>query len=125
MALVRTKPGVELLFTDATMQMVSTLRKLAADLPIDFLWVTSGIDGEHSGPNDPHHHGAALDIRTHNFPTRGARYDFCAALQLQLTKTFYCFVEHPDTDGEHIHVQVAKGKTYPPAPVNGAAARNA
>ncbi len=30
------------------------------------LTITSGTDGAHSGPGDPHYHGEAYDVRSHD-----------------------------------------------------------
>jgi hypothetical protein len=75
------------------------------------LTITSGTDGIHSGPDDPHHRGEAYDVRTHDLPD--------AALALQAIQEFldsvhfFSFIEDPGTAGEHIHCQVRKGTTYP------------
>ena len=82
-------------------------RKLGQDLTI-----TSGTDGVHSGPADPHHFGEAYDIRSH---------DFAAALRPAVVKTvmdllgwkqFYGFIEAPGTADEHFHFQRKKDTTF-------------
>lgn len=116
MARLLALPSVEFCVVDeATIYLLSTLQKYVAALQfLDEVVITSGTDGAHSGPDDPHHHGHALDIRTHNFPTRADRFAFAAALEARLGKYFFAFVEDPDTDNEHVHVQVRKGCVYPP-----------
>jgi hypothetical protein len=74
------------------------------------LVITSACDGEHSGPNDPHHKGEAYDVRTHDLGDR--KYTFLQILKEQLGEKFYAFLEDPDTPNEHIHVQLAIGATY-------------
>lgn len=103
---------------EATLYMLAALRKLAAPLGFEAVFITAGTNGQHSGPEDPHYKGNALDIRTHNFPTRVARFDFAEALGTELGRQFFAFVEDPDSANEHIHVQVAKGKVWPPVPIN-------
>lgn len=72
--------------------------------------ITSACDGEHSGPEDPHHKGLAYDIRAHDLPDPAI---FLQELQSELgTEQFFSFIEDPDTPNEHIHVQVRKGHTY-------------
>jgi hypothetical protein len=114
MSVVRIKPGV--LFTTIA---PGGFRILAA---IDFvaegnahdLTITSACDGEHSGPNDPHHRGEAYDVRTHDLDNKD---DVLKQLQFQLgTESFYAFLEDPGTDNEHIHIQVKKGTVFPPNP---------
>lgn len=127
MAKLTALPSVELAVIDeATIYLLKTILALAADTPwLDELVITSGSDGAHSGPDDPHHRGHAFDLRTHNFPSRALKFTFCDTLTQRLGRQFYAFVEDPDQPNEHIHVQVAKGKTYPPAPITVGAARTA
>lgn len=74
------------------------------------LVITSGTDGEHSGPNDPHHRGEAYDVRTKDLTNKQGVLE---TIQAFLGDAFYAFLESPDTDNEHIHIQVKKGTTYP------------
>lgn len=74
--------------------------------------VTSALDGDHSGPEDPHLHGDALDVRTHDLPDPKR-----AVLVTQLylgEKYFYAFLEDEGKPNEHMHCQKRKGVTYPP-----------
>ena len=72
--------------------------------------ITSACDGEHSGPDDPHHRGLAYDIRTHDLPDPAI---FLQELQEELgTDEFYSFIEAEGTPNEHIHCQLRKGHTY-------------
>lgn len=111
MSVVRTKPGVEFtVIAPGGFEMLAAIVATATALGTD-LTITSACDGEHSGPNDPHHRGEAYDIRTHDLA------DPSMALQelqsnLDLTH-FYAFLEAAGTENEHIHVQVKKGTTYP------------
>lgn len=111
--------------TEAGLLMLNTLRILAARLPIDAVWITAAMNGIHSGPADPHYHGNAFDVRTHNFPTRADRFMFCDRLLAALGPLFFAFVEDPDAPNEHIHVQVKNGCTYPAPLAPLAPSRNA
>lgn len=85
---------------------------LMARLADEDLTITSATDGEHSGPDDPHHRGEAYDIRTHDLQDKERTL---SVLEGMLGTAFYAFIEDPGTPNEHIHCQVAKGTTYPPA----------
>ncbi|SRR6266852_1129405 len=112
MGVIRVKPGVE--FTKIAtggFHILMALTALVEALPFD-VTITSACDGEHSGPNDPHHRGEAYDVRSHDLPDKLA---FLVRFKGALGESsFYAFLEDPDTDNEHIHVQVKKGTTYPP-----------
>ena len=79
------------------------------------LTITSGTDAalEHSGPNDPHHRGEAYDIRTHDLTEQQKASVLSALMAVLGWDRFYAFIEAPDTENEHIHLQVKKGTTYP------------
>src|SRR5258707_3843230 len=93
--------------------MLAVLDFIATELSHD-LTITSACDGEHSGPDDPHHRGEAYDVRTHDLPDKNGAL---ALIQQSLGTAFYAFLEDPDSENEHIHCQVAKGTVYPPAPM--------
>ena len=117
---VRTKPGV--LFTRTMpdgevrslapggIAILSALDLTAKEIKHD-LTVTSGMDGTHSGPNDPHLRGEAFDVRTHDLDNPKHALE---TLIVQLGPLFYAFLEDEATDNEHIHVQILKGSVYPP-----------
>lgn len=86
----------------------TTARKLGKDLCI-----TSACDGEHSGPDDPHHRGEAYDVRSHDFDDAFKAVVLNALQALLPLANFYAFLESPGTDNEHFHIQVRKGTTYP------------
>ena len=73
--------------------------------------VTSAMDGTHSGPDDPHPHGNALDLRSHDLPDKLKTLE---VLQKHHGPLFYSFLEDEGTDNEHIHAQVRKGTIFPP-----------
>lgn len=108
--IVNVKPGVQFtVIAPAGFHILSCIQLIAEGRPFD-LTITSACDGEHSGPNDPHHRGEAYDVRCHDlsYPAQ-VLHD----LQQLLGAKFYAFIEDPDTDNTHIHVQLAKGEVYP------------
>ena len=110
--MIRVKPGVEFaVIGPAGYVIIEALKAASRKLGQD-LTITSGTDGAHSGPTDPHHTGEAYDVRSHDFP---------AALRFVVLKTimdaldparFYGFLEAPDTDNEHFHIQRRHGTTF-------------
>lgn len=85
-----------------------TARQVGFDLTI-----TSACDGEHSGPNDPHHRGEAYDVRSHDL-SDAQKSQVLSSLVAQLSPgSFFFFLESPGTDNEHFHIQVKKGTVYP------------
>lgn len=100
------------------------------------LTITSGTDGTHSGPGDPHYRGEAFDVRSHGLTTeqQGAvlqltMHTLAAITQvygadpaLQFTSgglacdLFFGFLEAANTPNEHFHFQVRNGRTVPPMP---------
>jgi hypothetical protein len=113
MGVVRVKDGVQ--FTKIApggFRLLEAIATTARKLDLD-LTITSACDGEHSGPNDPHHRGEAYDVRSHDLnPNQKSQVLGRFMDQLELAN-FYYFIESPGTDNEHFHLQVAKGTTYP------------
>ena len=108
---VRVKDGVQFTtIAPAGFHILAAIDNAAAFIAHD-LTITSACDGEHSGPDDPHHRGEAYDVRTHDLP------DKQLALQAIINRLgelkFFAFIEDPETDNEHIHVQIRKGIMYP------------
>lgn len=108
---VLSKPGV--LFTiisPAGFTIIAALDDVAAVIDHD-IEITSACDGEHSGPDDPHLHGSAYDIRTHGLPDKSFAL---ATLKSFLDDAkFYAFIEDEGLPNEHIHVQLRHGAVYP------------
>lgn len=104
-------------FDDVTVYLLRMVLVAAAQLqePAELV-ITSACDGTHSGPEDPHHKGHALDIRSHSFPSSESKAAFVKALQWQLGPSYYVFLESPDQTNEHFHLQLKKGLTSPLAP---------
>lgn len=108
MSVVRVKDGV--LFTKIAPGGFRILAAIDNASSHEDLVITSACDGEHSGPNDPHHRGEAYDVRTYDLNDKQGVLE---AIQQFLGDRFYAFLESPDTDNEHIHIQVKKGTTFP------------
>jgi hypothetical protein len=113
MGAVYVKPGV--LFTKIApggFRILAAIDAIADGDQCDLI-ITSACDGEHSGPDDPHHRGEAYDVRSHDFdPTLKGKV--LKDIQFFLgPEHFYAFLEDPGTDNEHFHIQVKKGTVYP------------
>jgi hypothetical protein len=113
---VTTLPGVEFArIAPAGFAILAALWQASQSLQCDFQ-ITSGTDGQHSGPTDPHYTGEAYDIRTLGLPA-GMAAKLAAFLANELGAAFYVLHEMPgdtpQTTGEHLHVQRAKGTVYP------------
>lgn len=118
MNVVRVKPGVQFtVIAPGGFAILAALEFASFTLDED-VTITSACDGEHSGPDDPHHRGEAYDIRTHDLMSAEQKQDLLEAVMDELNGSkgigkFYGFIEDPGTSNEHIHIQVAKGTTYP------------
>lgn len=95
------------------------------------LVITSGTDGLHSGPMDPHHLGQAFDVRSQGLPDKKAVLQAImgelADLEAQLvgpraldagfggyvTAHFFGTLEGEGTDNEHFHFQVRRARPLP------------
>ena len=109
---VWSKPGVEFsLIAPGGFRILMAIAQTAFTLGTDLI-ITSGTDGEHSGPDDPHHKGEAYDIRSHDL-TEDEKSLILSTIMGILGPEFYGFLENPGQDAEHFHVQVAKGTVYP------------
>lgn len=112
MSAVHVKYGV--LFTviaPGGFRILSAIERTARACGVD-LTITSACDGMHSGPADPHHRGEAFDVRTHDLGMDAAQR-VLQAIKGELNDGFFAFIESPNTDNEHMHIQVRKGATYP------------
>lgn len=90
--------------------------------------ITSGTDGEHSGPTDPHKLGEAYDVRSKDLTAISPNGLILAVLEKLktgpydyptptsggfATSHFFGFLESPDTPNTHIHFQRRKNTTFP------------
>jgi hypothetical protein len=78
---------------------------------VEALTITSACDGEHSGPDDPHHRGEAYDVRSHDLQDKVRTLN--AIMDCLEMERFFGFLEDSGTENEHIHIQVKKGTVYP------------
>ena|SRR5438045_5669959 len=111
MPVLTSKPGV--LFTvisPAGFQMLSALTRCAVIIGQD-MEITSACDGEHSGPDDPHLHGNAFDVRLHGI--RDKHLALATLKSLLDYNKFFAWIEDEDAPNEHIHVQLRHGMVYP------------
>ncbi|SRR5258708_3596465 len=109
--IIKVKDGVEFTTIAAGgFRMLAAFVTVADKLGQD-LTITSACDGEHSGPDDPHHHGLAYDIRSHDLVDKDRVLQ--AIISELGTDQFYAFLESPDSDNEHIHCQLRHGIIYP------------
>lgn len=109
---VHVKPGVQFsVIGPAGFRILAAIDRCSLFMMVD-LTITSACEGEHSGPGDPHHSGEAYDIRTHGLSEKEKR-ELVRYLDSMLGPRFFVFIEAPGRDGEHIHVQRAKGTQYP------------
>lgn len=110
---VRIKDGVEFQkILPSGFRILSAIDQVAKALSLDLV-ITSGTDGAHSGPNDPHHRGEAYDVRSRDF-NRDLKQQVLNAILSRLDMDrFSGFLESEGTDNEHFHFQVKKGTTYP------------
>lgn len=131
MGALRVKDGVEFKrIAPAGFRLLSAIEETAEHLLYD-LTITSGTDGAHSGPNDPHHRGEAYDVRSHDVPAEQRQallehvmWRLSSGLDDEpapssgglITRLFFGWLENAGTDDEHFHFQLRHGATYPPAP---------
>ncbi len=79
----------------------------------DDLVITSINDSRSHMKTSRHYVDEAIDLRTHNFPSRDARRQFRQHLAAALGDQFTVMFENAGTPNEHIHIQPKKGTTYP------------
>jgi hypothetical protein len=113
MGVVRVKDGVSFaIIAPGGFRLLGAFDATAFQLNID-LTITSGCDGEHSGPDDPHHRGEAYDIRSHDLSDSDKRLILATILGKLEPTRFFGFLESGGTDNEHFHFQVKKGTVFP------------
>jgi hypothetical protein len=112
MRIVRCKAGVQFaIIAPGGFEILRAITEAAMGLSYDVM-ITSGTDGTHSGPNDPHHRGEAYDVHTKDVPDK---QELLYSIMKHLAPDqFYGFIEDENMPNEHIHVQVKKGTVYPP-----------
>ena len=124
MGLVKVNPGVQFAVIDpAGFRLLRAFDTVAEGEPFDLV-ITSGTDGAHSGPDDPHHLGKAYDVRSHDFP-EPQKSNVLRWIMLELgadpqpssgglvTDKFFGWIESSGTPNEHYHFQLRKDATLP------------
>src|SRR6266568_9531704 len=111
---VRVADGVRFaVIAPAGFRILAALDWVAQTLGHD-ITITSGTDGAHSGPDDPHHLGCAYDGRTHDLSNTAAKHRLLTYTMGFLgDEKFFGWIEAAGTANEHIHVQLRHGATYP------------
>jgi hypothetical protein len=107
------KDGVQFAkIAPAGFRILAALDNVARQAGLD-LTVTSACDGEHSGPNDPHHRGEAYDVRSHDLNKEQKDMVLDLVMKWLGTERFFGWLESPGSSNEHFHFQIKKGTTYP------------
>ena len=111
----------------AGFRLLAAASDLARDWPTD-IYLTSGTDGAHSGPNDPHKRGCAYDAQTNQWPLPDTKQAFVRAWVERAEGTgesavsvgggwgtthFWGWVENLGQPNEHAHVQLRQGMSLP------------
>jgi hypothetical protein len=110
---VRSKLGVQYLpIAPGGFVILSAIQQACERCALN-LTITSGSDGEHSGPGDPHHRGEAYDVRSHDLTPQQKTSVLNAVMTILGWERFYGFLEAEGTENEHFHFQVKKGTEYP------------
>ena len=132
MSVLRCHPDCHVRFDSirpAGFRILAALDRIARHWIRD-LWLTSGTDGTHSGPTDPHKTGEAYDVRSKDCASMEEKIKLVRLIVLELCEHpdegvfvagptgfanvhFFAFVEAVGTGNEHIHVQRRKGLIYP------------
>jgi hypothetical protein len=69
--------------------------------------ITCGTEAH--GPDDPHTHGFAIDIRSKHIHSQSVKHDIRDELQQALGDIYTVILESEGLENEHIHIQVRKG----------------
>lgn len=121
--MIKIKEGVQFLYSPGGLAILNAMKTVSRMLQVD-LTITSGNDGIHydgssefrssnkPNPDDPHYHGDAYDVRSHNLD-EVMKQQFLANLNNLLPRDkFYYLLESPGTIVEHFHIQVKKGTKF-------------
>lgn len=111
----------------AGFRLLAALDNLSRDWPSD-IFLTSGTDGAHSGPTDPHKRGCAYDVQTNQWPLMDTKQAFVRAVVERAegngasavsvgggwgTTHFWGWVENAGEPNEHAHLQLRQGVSFP------------
>jgi hypothetical protein len=116
-------PTVQIKPSPAGAALLWALHQTAQELGRDLV-VTSGNDGTHSGPADPHFAGNAFDVRSHDMDPSAKDAFVRSVLSCfgliqassggYVTDDFFGWLEDAGGANEHYHFQLRKGHVYPP-----------
>lgn len=121
--MLRADPGAQFaVIAAAGFELLRALTSASKALGLDLV-ITSGTDGTHSGPLDPHHLGCAYDVRSHDFE-HAQKDDVLYRIMCELgvpsrasggwvTDKFFGWLEDEAQPGEHYHFQLRHGMQYP------------
>ncbi len=105
------KDGVEFTPTFGGFYILQAMKTISRMINLDLV-ITSGSDGVHSGPEDPHKLGKAYDFRSHNLDNLIKQQILANLNNLLGLERFYYFLESPGEANEHFHIQVKKGTDF-------------
>jgi hypothetical protein len=109
---VKVKPGVAFnVIGPAGYQILTALKETSRLLGVDLV-ITSGSDGLHSGPFDPHKTGEAYDVRSHDFDNDMKAKVLETMLFVLGPDRFYGVIEDAGGANEHYHFQRRIGTRY-------------
>lgn len=109
---VSVKDGVEFeIIAPAGFLILSAIKRASAETGLDLV-ITSGTDGEHSGPMDPHKLGEAYDVRSKDFVRDQKFYVLKSIMDILGWEDFYGFLENPEMSNEHYHIQRKRNTVF-------------
>ena len=123
-SVLRVKDGVQFAKIDTGgLRIIAELVHVAQALDTD-IWITSGTEGVHSGPEDPHPQGRAYDADVEPHDTAKLQEIVqtlmgCLGIIVTaqdggwVTEKFFGWIEAAGTPNEHAHIQVRHGVIYP------------
>lgn len=109
--MIKIKQGVQFKYSPGGLAILNAVKTISRMINKD-LTITSGCDGNHSGINDPHYLGDAYDIRSKDLDSTMKQQVLANLNNLLGFEKFYFFLESPNTDNEHFHIQVKKGTIF-------------
>ena len=109
---VLVKQGVEFaVIAPGGFLILQAVKAASKSLGFD-LTITSGTDGVHSGPLDPHRTGEAFDVRSNDLAHDQKVAVLNAVMSGLELGRFYGFLEGMGSPDEHFHFQRSKNTTF-------------
>lgn len=106
------KPGVRFdVIAPAGFTILEAIKSASLETGLDLV-ITSGTEGDHSGPEDPHKTGEAYDVRTRMFTREQKQYVFDSIMSWLDSTQFYGVIEDVGGPNEHAHFQRRKGTEF-------------